>query len=318
MDIIEAALEHTKKELMLPKIRASLEVDFEKARKAHDSIHQFMLIAPKLVPTEHLTKPKYSFKRNSAYIIYHWEIFDLAHRSLLEALSTFYNASFILLRATVELIIKGSFFECLAHSKYRENSSIIDKDKAGSNLKRWIREVIKRKPSIAKDFEKISVAIYDKIEPIGLDENYIPSTSKMLKQLIGWGICDGLPNAYNLIYGMYGKLSPNVHVLPDYTDMGRVLVSEEKPFTERKVMSKYLLEYLGMLHTIIDIGMVVTLNILKDNVQNFSEVRDNLTVMLKDQQFLSLGLQYTPKRIETLLKSIITNESTRGVTKAEK
>lgn len=295
MDVIEGALEHTQKELMLPEIKASLKVDYEKARKAHDSIHEFMLLAAKCVT------PKYSFHKKSAYFVYHWEIFDLAHRSLVEVLSTFYNASFILLRATIELIIKGSFFECLSHRKYRENSPILDEDERGRKLKGFINELINRKPDIADDLENISVAIYDKIETIALDQNYMPSISKMLKQLIDWGILDGVPNAFDLIYEMYGRLSPNVHVLPDYTDIGRVLLSDEKPFKDRKVMPKYLLEYLVMLHTTIDVAMVSALNTLKENIQNSNKVRKNLANMLKDEQFISLDLRYTPKRIAFLI-----------------
>lgn len=299
MDVIESALGHIRKELMLPEIRTSLELDFEKARKAHDAIHMFMLLASKLVPW-HATG--YSFHRNSAYLVYHWEIFDLAHRSSLEALSTFYNASFILLRATLELIINGSLFECLSHREYREISSLLDDDANGCRLKSFIDNVIKNNPTVGNDLEIISAAIYDVIEPIASDPNYSPSVSKKLRQLTEWGIFDGVPNAFDLIYGMYGKLSQNVHVLPDYTDIGRVMLSEEIPFGERKVMPSYLSEYHELLFTTIDVGMVVTLNILGQNIKNFKEIRDHLASILDDGRFISLDLKHTPNRIVELLQ----------------
>lgn len=178
----------------------------------------------------------------------------------------------------------------------------LDEDEDGYSLKPFINYLTSYEPSIADDLENISVSIYDKIERVAQDPKYMPSTSKMLKQLIEWGIFEGVPNAFDLIYGIYGKLSPNVHVLPDYIDRGRILVSEETPFKERKVIPKYLLEYLEMLHTTMDVAMVGSLNILKENIQNFEEVRDNLASVLNDQQFMSLELQYTPNRIMVLLK----------------
>lgn len=297
MSEIDGALNHIQNELLLSKIRESLEVDYEKARNAHDSIHEFMFLIGKLVPSSQ----DYSFKKHSAYLVYHWEIFDLSHRSYIDALSTYYNAAFILLRSTIELMIKGTFFECLAHKKYRENSLVLDSDERGKKIKNWINQLINYESSIANDLEHISGSIYDKIADFVLERDNVPSISKMLKQIINWGILDGIEEPYNLIYGnIYEKLSFNAHVLPDYIDIGRVLVSEKDLFQEREVMSNHLLEYFNMVHTIMDICMVASINILKENIQSFKEVKENIRERSMDKQFVSLGLKHTQKRIREL------------------
>ena len=50
----------------------------------------------------------YSFKQNMVFFLYCEEIFFLAHRSSLDALSVHYNAVFINLRAILELLIQGT------------------------------------------------------------------------------------------------------------------------------------------------------------------------------------------------------------------
>ena len=98
------AFSHCLKELNIPNIAISLQrCDFEKIQKAHDSIHEFMLIPTGLINSNE------DFWAKSAFI-YHSEAFDQAHRSLLEALSGYYNAACTLLRNALELILKGAFF----------------------------------------------------------------------------------------------------------------------------------------------------------------------------------------------------------------
>ena len=82
---------HCLEEVDIPNIAVSLRrCDFEKIRKAHDSIHEFILI-----PKSLMTFDK-DFQAKSAFLIYHSEIFDQAHRSLLEALTGYYNAAYTL------------------------------------------------------------------------------------------------------------------------------------------------------------------------------------------------------------------------------
>ena len=50
MALVEQAIEHLTSELGLDNIKISLDLVFEKSRKAHDSIHEFILIAPLMLP----------------------------------------------------------------------------------------------------------------------------------------------------------------------------------------------------------------------------------------------------------------------------
>lgn len=299
MSDIDKAFEFIEKELRIPKIRESLEIDYDKAVKVHDSIHELMNLIGNLIPRE----LDYSYKENSAYILYHWEIFDLSHRSYMDALSTYYNAALTLLRSVIEFMIRGAFFECLAHKKYREKSLVIDDDEKGKKIKKLINDLINLEPNIEKDLEISSVAIYDKTEDFVLKQDNMPSFSRMLKQIIEWGILDGIEKPYDLIYdNIYKKLSMNTHGMFDATDIGRVLVSDKELFRDREILSEHLLEYFNILHEVIDICLVATMNILKENTQN-SKVKDSLRERIMDAQFISFELKYTQKRIKELLES---------------
>jgi hypothetical protein len=105
-----------------------------------------------------------------------------------------------------------------------------------------------------------------------------------------------------MIYGAYGKLSLDTHGHPDYIDNGRILTADRDLFKERQVISIHLLEFFERIHSIMDLAMVMTSNILQENVQDFDEVKQNLQNLLKDDQFLKLGLINTKQRLEQILK----------------
>lgn len=105
---IKGALNHTLKELEILNTIKSLEKGkYEKLQEAHDSIHEFIYLAPVCCSKQA------NWHSKSAFLTYHWEAFHLAHRSFLEALTGYYNAAYILLRGTLELLLKGAFWECL-------------------------------------------------------------------------------------------------------------------------------------------------------------------------------------------------------------
>jgi len=112
-DIFRKVFSHTLAEIEIPNFAISIQKsDFEKLRKAHDSIHEFIYIAPHLVDFDE------EFRAKSAFLLYYYnEVFEQAHRSFLEALSGCYNAANTLLRSTLELLIKGAFWEYIAQNK---------------------------------------------------------------------------------------------------------------------------------------------------------------------------------------------------------
>ncbi|RLF80147.1 hypothetical protein DRN44_07755 [Thermococci archaeon] len=305
--IFREAFSHLLDELNIPNIAISLhECEFEKIRKAHDSIHEFTLIPVQFINSNE------DFQAKSAFLYYHWEIFDQAHRSLLEALSGYYNAAYVLLRNTLELILKGAFWECMAHKKYRDRAEIIKK-KSGIKIENskktlidWINDVIKQDPSIEHELERISVGIYDKISPLFEDETLrkgiIPKVKPIVEQLAEWKIFDPLQRIIDpveYIYnGLYKELSADVHVTPDTVTIGRRLLAGEDLF-ETKVILDELNKYAEALHKVMDIGIVVELNILEDLMNDKSKkwLEERLGVITE------LELNYASTKIVKMIES---------------
>ncbi len=132
------AFDHTIRELGLSNIVYSFEFDIDRITKTHDAIHEFMLFATSFFPAS----IHRSWHSRSAFLLYHQEFFHSAHRSLLESLMGSYHAGFVLMRSTLEMIFRGAFYEALAHERFRRNSSVLEKDKKGKELKLRINNVL--------------------------------------------------------------------------------------------------------------------------------------------------------------------------------
>jgi hypothetical protein len=199
----------------------------------------------------------------------------------LEALTGYYNAAYGLLRSALELVVKGAFWECLAHERFRGNTARLqlDKDKGKrKSVKDWVDELIEREPSVENDLEETSAAVFDKIAILFGDRAFqrqfvhIPSFRVIIQRLIEWQIID-FDSAFDVVYeGLYRNLSSDVHVVPDATDVGRKLLAE-RDFMEVEVIPQELWEYMNTLHRLIDIGIVIELNILKDWIEAGGSLR---------------------------------------------
>ena len=292
--VIGKAFSHIMRELQLDNIRKSLRYAYDKVQKGHDSIHEFVLIAPYMFP-----RRGPSWHTRSAFLLYHWETLDLAHRSLYEALCAYYNSAFVLLRSVTELLVKGAFFECMAHANFRENSDLIEKDRSLKQLKSFLNAVIKEAPSIAIELDEISAAIYDKLSPILNHPSFHPSVHTIIKQLARWKIFDPINHGKELVYGLYREICPDVHVIPDKTDVGRLLLLKpEELFEAKKVFPSILEGYVDLLKKIMDVGIIIELNILKDNIQ-YDEARTNLENRLPVLQ--ELELEHSYQRVTSLV-----------------
>jgi len=246
--------------------------------------------------------------QNQRFLYITMKFFYQAHRSLLEALSGYYNAAYTLLRNTLELILKGAFWECMAHKKYRDRAEIIRETgtKIGNSKKTlidWLSDIIRQKPSIEEELEKTSAGIYDKISPLFEDETFekiVPKVKPIVKQLANWKIFDPIQESISpekYIYSFYKKLSADVHVAPDKTNIGKRLLAEKDLF-EIEVIPEELNRYAEDLHRVMDIGIVVELNILEDilNEQSKKWLDDRLTPVRE------LGLSYAFKKISQIIK----------------
>jgi len=305
---IKKAFNHILKGLEIPNIIISIRKSrFEKLQRAHDSIHEFMDLAPLCIPS----KRKVSWQPKSAFLTYHWEAFHLAHRSFFEALCGYYTAGFILLRSTLELIIKGAFFECLAHRKFREKSKILDKDERGTQLKKMISSVIGNKNNL----EETSAAIYDMVMvrvngKVFIEQpKYRPSIKTMIQQLDNWKILKPILDPVDNIYEIYSDLCGDVHIIPNKTDIGRRL-SKEKELFETVIIPEELNRFSISLRKVMDMGIVIELSILSDWIKQGKGVKEKLKerlpVIEKDIQ-----LNYSSLKIRNLLKRVRSQEGAK-------
>jgi hypothetical protein len=292
--MLEKAFAHNLGEMGLHTLWESLKADYESIRKGHDSIHEFILLAPLMFPRE--GGP--SWHRHSAFLLYHWEIGDAAHRSLLEALCGYYNPGFTLLRTALELGLKGALYEGLAHCRLRSTSQVLEKDEAGRNLKAFLEDLMPSQSPTSDELEETSAAIYDKIEPVVHQRRYQPSFKTILAQLSEWGLLDRTEDVDN-VRDAYMRLSKDVHVLPDYTDIGRVLTKgSAELFEPRAVNQAVLHEYLVTESFVMDMCATIELNILKENLK-FHEVKSNLSSRF--QYLKDLGMANTLRVAKRLL-----------------
>jgi len=287
-------------EIQIPNILSSLQaVDYELLQKAHDSIHEFIYIAPLCLPRG------CSWHSKSAFLTYHYVAYDQAHRAFLEALAGYYNVANIILRSVLELITRGAFWECLAHKKFRENAKVIEKVKVkvGNSEKTildWLNDIIQLKPEIESELEETSGGIFDKIAPLfekpEFERLIIALKPRIvIEQLSAWGILD--PYQQDDIYEIYKELSREVHVIPDKTDIGRRLLHEKEIF-EVEIIPEELERFLRLLHRIMDIAIVIELNMLSDWI---ARLKDKTKLKERLQVLMDLGLEGGFKRLSELI-----------------
>ncbi len=296
MDQITSAYQHLCAELGLQNIEASLQAEFDLLQKAHDAIHEFMLLAPLCFPA--CIASEISWQSKSAFLLYQWEVFQHAHRSLMEALGGYYNVAFILLRTALELLLKGAFWQCLSHEGFREHSHVLETSKQGREIQEWLRTIIEQAPHVKKELDRTSAGIFDKVSSRIEDPAFRVPPRILMQQLEQWGVLQ--PVASTTLYELYQTLSADVHVVPDKTDIGRRLVAGTfEPF-EQAVVQPSLREYGVRLHGIMDIAIVVELNIMQDLIGRFESARSKLAE--RAAVIEQLELRYTLDRIKELLK----------------
>ena len=158
---------------------------------------------------------------------------------------------------------------------------------------------------VENDLEEISVAIFDKTAIIFEDSEfkkefiYLPTFREIVEQLADWGIFDPIQNPVELAYDkIYSELSENVHVVPDKADIGRRLLLEMDLF-EVDVIPKELGKYLEVLHKLIDVGIVIEINVLKDWIIQNGEVKSKLKERLTTIE--DLELRYSAEKFKSLI-----------------
>jgi len=298
-ELVESAYRHTVRELGLENVKPSLRLEFESLQTAHDAIHEFMLLASQLFPSK--GNKEISWHRKSAFFTFHWEGFHHAHRSLIEALCAYYNVAFLLLRTTLEIVLKGAFWECMSHKEYQQDCQVLDSDGWGKRIKERLNEIFKLSVEVKEDSGEISASIYDKISPIIEEPDFRPNIKTIVRQLAQWDILNPIPDPVASIYkDIYGRLSADAHVVPNRTDIGKRILSMPDQIFDQEILQDSLSEYAHCLHEVIDLAIVVELNIMRDFIEQYGEVKANLQERVETLE--ELGLKYSLIRAKKLLK----------------
>lgn len=118
-----------------------------------------------------------------------------------------------------------------------------------------------------------------------------------LSQIRQWHLLDGIEVSVNSLYSdFYGRLSSDVHVMPNSTDTGRAIKSGETAFENKHVIDEALLEYLNGITQIADLVMVITLNWIKENIQDKNRLQSVLINYFKEAEVEKLSLPLFKKR----------------------
>ncbi len=297
---IESVLEHIKGETGFDYIASSLKTEAEILQKAHDAIHEYAYLATLCFPND---ESEVIWKNKSAFLVYHWEIFQHAHRSSLEALCTYYNVAFVLLRTTLELLLRGAFWQCLTQRQFQDSlfvSSEFTNDKKIKKFKNSLQTALNASPGFEGKYEQVSAEIFDLVGDEIKNRSFRLPVIVLTKQLAQWGIFSPIENAFVLVYQeLYSNLSANVHVIPDRTDIGRRVISGSLDLFGQEIIPTALSEYAITLHKIMDIAMVVELNIFQDLIEQFETVRSKLSGRIP--VLGKLELEYTLIKIHQLL-----------------
>jgi hypothetical protein len=203
------------------------------------------------------------FYECSAFILYQWDaIVNHSRASLILALSALYNLAFTLLRNSLELLIKGVFYEGLAHRRYRENW-IINLDYEESRLRQEIINILRSRPDLQRELEENSSLLFDLMLSNETLQNYLIRYRNIVPQVVHWGFLHPLreEDARLCLNRLYTKLSLNVHEHPSTTDMGRAIIERGEVLFEQEPIADSLREFLNAWLQIYDIATVIVINV---------------------------------------------------------
>lgn len=290
-------------QIKIQNIKYSLfKMDSDKIINAYDSIHEFWTLWTYIIDSDEELLSRMTFR------LYHRESSHIILQSFILALSGHYNAASTLLRAVLELIIKGTFYDCLAHEKYRSKLDLSTR-KGKYTIRKIIEDEIKSNPKEG-DIEDFSANVLFIIEPLiynKLDHKkyHLPNFRETIEMLIKWGLFYPIDNdlssddATNEIYDIYQRLSENVHAKHYSIDIMR-RASKTNKLLEPTVIKVDLELYLHNLITVIDIGTLTEFNILKGLI-NYNSVVEN-KLRNRVDTLNNLNLYYTCKAIKDFVE----------------
>jgi len=211
-------------------------------------------------------------KRLSAFPLYQIEAIHLLERACSQALCCYYGIGTAMLRNALEALIRGAFWEGMAHKVLRDRAEIVRRapgvklpDKTG-RLHEWLADVFAQHPQAEADLEAVSAAIFDRVSPLFSDpllSRAIPPLRTMVDQIAQWSLLDPIPQGTAAIYdGVYWKLSDDAHLIPDKTLLGRRFTAGKDAFPAVEFDRDELSAFIEMLGIVADIAIILSLNLI--------------------------------------------------------
>jgi hypothetical protein len=209
-------------------------------------------------------------KRISAFGIYEIEAIHLVQRACMQALCWYYGIGTAMLRSALEALIRGAFWEGMAHKVLRDSAEIVRRapgvrllGKTG-RLDDWFTDIFAHAPQTEADLETVSAGIFDRVSPLFSDPalaRAVPPLRVMVEQIAQWGLLTPIPEAASALYdGVYWKLSDDAHLIPDKTLLGRRFAGGKTAFPTVEFSATDLKGFIEMLEIVADIGIVLSLN----------------------------------------------------------
>ena len=210
-------------------------------------------------------------KRLSAFAIYQIEAIHLIERAGMQALCWYYGVGTAMLRAVLEALIHGAFWEAMAHKVLRDRAQIVRRAPGVKlpgrtrRLHEWLADVFAQHPQEEAEIKALSGGIFDRISPLFSDpllNRDIPPLRTMVEQLEQWGLLAPIPEPITAIYdGIYWKLSDDAHLIPDKTLLGRRFVSGRNASPTLEFDGDELSAFIEMVGIVADIAIVLSLNV---------------------------------------------------------
>jgi hypothetical protein len=249
------------------------------------------------------------FQRHSALLIYHIDATFFSLRALREALCSYYGAAGSLLRNACEAILRGAFWECLAHRRYRDRADVLGEPKRkrkidGSrrNVLDWMNDVLQNGPHLEAPLEKQSGEIFDRVSPLFANRVLspaVPSLRTMVEQLSAWRMFEPMSDPVSEIYDdLCWSLCKDTHVIPDMTMMGRLMAVGKDPSPIFEPTQEEFDRFRVLLGRVSEIGALAVLNVLEEDARSDKILREKIASKRSIAE--GINLPRVVRRIQTL------------------
>jgi len=231
----------------------------------------FFILPPWLSENGSGEKSTELLHKHGAYIIYKTQVDDDMQASFTLAMMGHYSAAETILRTCLELLCRGAFYDGIAKASLRKGCRLIHKrtrnEIDGEKRSIWglFDELLRHDSDLFDRFEENSGGILDKLSPFMDGKPYrtmFPNFRETVEQLSAWGHFRPIADPTDLIYEGYRLLSQPVHGSIGSLDIGRRMMNGENLFELPKVNGPHLEHYLTHFGQLLDVGLVLTLNLM--------------------------------------------------------